>query len=170
MLETHPGACNRKEVKPIKDTNYNNKNPNPRLALDLNSPILRVKGMPGKDYLRFDFGSLMPLFGNRLEARIVEYLFDCLTLDDIYGFHPEGNKWIRQTVSEWVEILPECSRAKFDKAIASLIAKGVVERKILYDEKHSKYYKVNKTFSYRVNHERLEALFNEFMKNTGGAE
>ncbi len=170
MLETHPGACNRKEVKSKELNIHHNKIHNPSLALDLNSPILRVKEMPGKDYLRFDFGSLMPLFGNKLETRIVEYLFDCLTLDDIYGYYPEGNKWIRKTVSEWVEILPECSRAKFDKAITSLIAKGVVERKILYDEKHSKYYKVNKTFSYRVNHERLEALFNEFMKNTGGAE
>ncbi|MGB5709613.1 MAG: hypothetical protein WBM44_01695, partial [Waterburya sp.] len=132
------------------------------------TPVLKVESLKTKFDTIVLSNSFVALFGDYLEARIVQQLhFWCYSE---YGVVINNIRWIYKPIREWLsEVLIGFSNWQLRTAIASLVEKGILLKEHLFKEHHGhNFAPKNRTYYYSLNYEELEKLFQKY--ETDGAQ
>ena len=127
--------------------------------LVIDAPVLRIEGLELKYDIVPASGSLELILGSALEAKIVQQLH-FWTQQEASGILYKGAKWIYKSVREWIEeVLPIWSRGQVNRAIASLVNKGVLIKAHLFKKHHGHNYDPkNRTLYYSLVYKKLQEL------------
>ncbi len=127
--------------------------------LVIDAPVLRIEGLELKYDIVPASGSLELILGNALEAKIVQQLH-FWTQQEYSGILYKGMKWIYKSIREWIEeVLPIWSRGQVNRALASLVNKGVIIKEHLFKKHHGHNYDPkNRTLYYSLVYEKLQKL------------
>ena len=125
----------------------------------MHSPVLRIIGLETKYDTVPVSGSLEIILGSALEAKIVQQLH-FWSQQEASGILYKGMKWIYKSIREWIEeVLPIWSRGQVNRAIASLVEKGVIVKEHLFKKHHGHNYDPkNRTLYYSLVYEKLQKL------------
>ncbi|AFZ38242.1 hypothetical protein Sta7437_4804 (plasmid) [Stanieria cyanosphaera PCC 7437] len=131
--------------------------------------ILRVEGRETKFDIVTVSNSLVALLGSYEEAIIVQQIHSW-TLDG-RGIEIDKKFWFDKSIKDWItEVVPTASDWKMRSYLASLVDKGVLERKHLYKEHHGHNYSPkNRTYYYRLDYEKLSELARRAISNSNNA-
>ena len=131
-----------------------------------NAPVIKIDSLKNKFDTLVLSGSFINLIGDYAEAHFFQQLH-FWSLSE-YGVVIDDTRWIYKPLREWLsEVFTFLTEWKLRKAIASLLEKGLIERKKLYvkhhEIKHGNPYwnPKNQTYYYSVNYGRLQDLINE---------
>ena len=131
-----------------------------------NIPYIKVKNLQAKFDAVVISNSFITLIGEVNEAYFLHQLHYWSYSQ--YGVVLDGIRWIYKPLREWLtEVFPFMTEWKLRKAIASLLDKGLIERKKLYvkhhEIKHDNPYwnPKNQTYYYSVNYDNLQERINE---------
>lgn len=125
------------------------------------TPVLKSESLKTKFDTCIVSNSFVALIGDYIEARIVQQLhYWCYSE---YGVIINDLRWIYKPIREWLsESFVGFTSWQLRKAIASLVAKGILFKKHLFKEHHGNNFSPkNRTYYYSVNYEYLEKLFLE---------
>ena len=127
--------------------------------LVIDAPVLRIEGLETKYDTVPVSSSLSLLLDSELEAKIVQQLH-FWTQQESSGVLYKGMKWIYKSVREWIEeVLPIWSRGQVNRALASLVEKGVIVKEHLFKKHHGHNYDPkNRTLYYSLVYEKLQEL------------
>jgi hypothetical protein len=129
-----------------------------------NAPVLKVNSLKSKFDTNVLSNSFIALLGNNyIEARILQQLhYWCYSQ---YGVVIDGIRWIYKPLREWLsEALTGLTDWKVRKAIASLLAQGLIRREKLFVKHHQQvhnspwWHPKNQTYYYSVNYDQLQKL------------
>ena len=128
------------------------------LSIDFNTPVIRIPGFESK----YDFtgvsNSLVRIFDDYLEARILQQFHFWLWLKK-GGAVLRGFKWIYKAIIKLMtEAIVGFSEYKVRKAIASLVKKGILVREQLHREHYGAVHAqaaYNRQYYYRINYDAL---------------
>ena len=128
------------------------------IAISRDDKVLKAIGLESKFDYSVVSNSIVTLIGDYLEARILQQLYYWLKSE--YGVVLNDVRWIYKPIREWLsETIIGFSNWQVRKAIASLLAKGLIRREHLYDIHHGhNFAPKNRTYYYSVDYERLEEL------------
>ena len=126
-----------------------------------NTPVIKVESLKNKFDTLVLSGSFINLIGDYIEALFFQQLH-YWSLSE-YGVVIDDTRWIYKPLREWLsEVFTFLTEWKLRKAIASLLEKGLIERKKLYvkhhEIKHDNPYwnPKNQTYYYSVNYDELQ--------------
>ncbi len=126
-----------------------------------NTPLIKIESLKNKFDTLVLSGSFINLIGDYVEALFFQQLH-YWSLSE-YGVVIDGTRWIYKPLREWLsEVFTFLTEWKLRKAIASLLEKGLIERKKLYvkhhEIKHDNPYwnPKNQTYYYSVNYDELQ--------------
>ncbi len=127
------------------------------------TPVLKVESLKTKFDTVVVSNSFIALIGDYVEAIFFQQLH-YWSLSE-YGVVIDDTRWIYKPLREWLsEVFSFLTEWKLRKAIASLLEKGLIERKKLYvkhhEIKHNNPYwnPKNQTYYYSVNYDKLQEL------------
>ena len=130
------------------------------------APVIKIDSLKNKFDTLVLSGSFINLIGDYAEAHFFQQLH-FWSLSE-YGVVIDDTRWIYKPIREWLsEVFTFLTEWKLRKAIASLLAKGLIERKKLYvkhhEIKHDNPYwnPKNQTYYYSVNYGKLQELIDE---------
>ncbi len=141
------------------------------------TPVIKIESLKNKFDTIVLSGSFITLIGDYVEAMIFQQLH-YWSLSE-YGVVIDDTRWIYKPLREWLsEVFTFLTEWKLRTAIASLLEKGLIERKKLYvkhhEIKHNNPYwnPKNQTYYYSVNYDKLQELVErvEARKNAGSTE
>lgn len=129
------------------------------ISIDFNSPVIRIPGYETK----YDFAgvsnSLVRIFNDYLEARILQQFHFWLWLKK-GGVILRGFKWIYKALIKLMnEAIVGFSEYQVRKAISALIDKGLLIREQLHREHYGSVHAMaayNRQYYYRIDYEALE--------------
>ena len=131
-----------------------------------NVPFIQIKNLQAKFDTLVISNSFVTLIGDANEAHFLHQLHYWSYAQ--YGVVIDGIRWIYKPVREWLtEVFPFMTEWKLRKAIASLLDKGLIDRKKLYvkhhEIKHDNPYwnPKNQTYYYSVNYDKLQEMIDE---------
>ena len=126
-----------------------------------NTPLIKIESLKTKFDTLVLSNSFITLIGDYVEAHFFQQLH-YWSLSE-YGVVIDGTRWIYKPLREWLsEVFSFLTEWKLRKAIASLLEKGLIERKKLYvkhhEIKHGNPYwnPKNQTYYYSVNYDELQ--------------
>ena len=125
------------------------------------TPVLKSESLKTKFDTCVVSNSFVALIGDYIEARIVQQLhYWCYSE---YGVIINDLRWIYKPIREWLsESFVGFTSWQLRKAIASLVAKGILLKEHLFKEHHGNNFSPkNRTYYYSVNYKYLEKLFLE---------
>ena len=139
-----------------------------------NTPVIKIDSLKNKFDTLVLSGSFVNLVGDYVEAMIFQQLH-YWSLSE-YGVVIDDTRWIYKPIREWLsEIFTFLTEWKLRKAIASLLAKGLIRREKLYVKHHelrhdNPYWNPkNQTYYYSVNYDKLQKII-EQVENQKNAE
>ncbi|MGV2831629.1 hypothetical protein, partial [Myxosarcina sp. GI1(2024)] len=141
------------------------------------TPVIKIESLKNKFDTLVLSGSFINLIGDYAEALFFQQLH-YWSLSE-YGVVIDDTRWIYKPLREWLsEVFTFLTEWKLRKAIASLLEKGLIERKKLYvkhhEIKHNNPYwnPKNQTYYYSVNYDKLQELIDEVenQENAGSTE
>ena len=139
-----------------------------------NTPVIKIDSLQNKFDTLVLSGSFVNLIGDYVEALFFQQLHYWSYSE--YGVVINDVRWIYKPLREWLsEVFTFLTEWKLRKAIASLLEKGLIERKKLYvkhhEIKHDNPYwnPKNQTYYYSVNYDELQKRIDR-VKNTKNAE
>ncbi|WP_144876442.1 hypothetical protein, partial [Hyella patelloides] len=128
-----------------------------------NTPVIKIDSLKNKFDTLVLSGSFITLIGDYIEALFLHQLHYWSFSE--YGVVIDDTRWIYKPIREWKnEVFSFLTEWKIRKAIASLLEKGLIERKKLYvkhhEIKHDNPYwnPKNQTYYYSVNYDKLQEL------------
>ena len=126
-----------------------------------NTPLIKIESLKTKFDTLVLSNSFITLIGDYVEAHFFQQLH-YWSLSE-YGVVIDGTRWIYKPLREWLsEVFSFLTEWKLRKAIASLLEKGLIERKKLYvkhhEIKHGNPYwnPKNQTYYYSANYDELQ--------------
>jgi len=126
-----------------------------------NTPVIKIESLKTKFDTLVLSNSFITVIGDYIEALFLHQLH-YWSLSE-YGVVIDNTRWIYKPLREWLtEVFSFLSEWKLRKAIASLLEKGLIERKKLYvkhhEIKHANPYwnPKNQTYYYSVNYDGLQ--------------
>ncbi|MBE9048196.1 hypothetical protein IQ255_28045 [Pleurocapsales cyanobacterium LEGE 10410] len=126
-----------------------------------NTPVIKIDSLKNKFDTLVLSGSFINLIGDYAEAHFLHQLH-YWSLSE-YGVVIDDVRWIYKPLREWLsEVFTFLTEWKLRKAIASLLEKGLIERKKLYVKHHqikhdNPYWNPkNQTYYYSVNYDKLQ--------------
>ena len=126
-----------------------------------NTPVIKIESLKTKFDTLVLSNSFITLIGDYVEAHFFQQLH-YWSLSE-YGVVIDDTRWIYKPLREWLsEVFSFLTEWKLRKAIASLLEKGLIERKKLYvkhhEIKHDNPYwnPKNQTYYYSVNYDELQ--------------
>ena len=139
-----------------------------------NTPVIKIDSLQNKFDTLVLSGSFVTLIGDYVEAMIFQQLHYWSYSE--YGVVIDEVRWIYKPLREWKnEVFTFLTEWKLRKAIASLLEKGLIERKKLYvkhhEIKHDNPYwnPKNQTYYYSVKYDKLQELV-DAVENQENAE
>ncbi|WP_036489733.1 hypothetical protein [Myxosarcina sp. GI1] len=141
------------------------------------TPVIKIESLKTKFDTLVLSGSFINLIGDYAEAHFLHQLH-FWSLSE-YGVVIDDTRWIYKPLREWLsEVFTFLTEWKLRKAIASLLEKGLIERKKLYvkhhEIKHNNPYwnPKNQTYYYSVKYDKLQELIDEVenQENAGSTE
>jgi hypothetical protein len=132
-----------------------------------NAPVLKIESLKSKFDTNVLSNSFIALLDNNyIEARILQQLhYWCYSQ---YGVVIDGIRWIYKPLREWLsEALTGLTDWKVRKAIASLLAQGLIRREKLFVKHHQQvhnspwWHPKNQTYYYSVNYDQLQKLIEQ---------
>ena len=134
-----------------------------------NTPVIKIDSLQNKFDTLVLSGSFVTLIGDYVEALFFQQLHYWSYSE--YGVVIDDVRWIYKPLREWLsEIFTFLTEWKLRKAIASLLEKGLIERKKLYikhhEIKHDNPYwnPKNQTYYYSVNYDELQKRIDKVEK------
>lgn len=128
--------------------------------------VIKIESLKNKFDTVVLSGSFINLIGDYAEAHFFQQLH-YWSLSE-YGVVIDGTRWIYKPLREWLsEVFTFLTEWKLRKAIASLLEKGLIQRKKLYvkhhEIKHDNPYwnPKNQTYYYSVNYDELQKMIDE---------
>ncbi len=126
-----------------------------------NTPVIKIDSLKPKFDTLVLSNSFVTVIGDYIEALFFHQLHYWSYSE--YGVVIDGTRWIYKPLREWLsEVFTFLTEWKLRKAIASLLEKGLIERKKLYvkhhEIKHDNPYwnPKNQTYYYSVNYDELQ--------------
>ena len=126
-----------------------------------NTPVIKIDSLKPKFDTLVLSNSFVTVIGDYIEALFFHQLHYWSYSE--YGVVIDGTRWIYKPLREWKnEVFTFLTEWKLRKAIASLLEKGLIERKKLYvkhhEIKHDNPYwnPKNQTYYYSVNYDELQ--------------
>lgn len=137
------------------------------ISIDFNSPVIRIPGYETKYDFAGASNSLVRLFDDYLQARIVQQFHFWLWMKK-GGVVLRGVKWIYKALIKLMEeAIPGFSEYQIRKAISILVAKGILIREQLHREHYGAVHAraaYNRQYYYRIDYEILELFIQSKIK------
>ena len=137
------------------------------ISIDFNSPVIRIPGYETKYDFAGASNSLVRLFNDYLQARIVQQFHFWLWMKK-GGVVLRGVKWIYKALIKLMEeAIPGFSEYQIRKAISILVAQGILIREQLHREHYGAVHACaayNRQYYYRIDYEVLELFIQSKIK------